>query len=209
MSVKHKNIFFKPNKVIRYLVLSDFVFWSGWGFLTPIFAIFILNRIQGGNVFVVGMAFAIFWITRSLFRIPISILLDACPAEKDDYLVLIVGLFLAAMVPFGYIIATKPIHIYLLQGLHGFSLAMSYAGWTGIFTRHIDIGRESTEWGLNASTIGIGIGIGGAIGGWGVTRFGFIPIFLFVGIFSLVGVMILSGLRSEIKGVLESGSADP
>jgi len=74
-----RKISLRPNKVIKYLVLSDLAFWSGWGLLTPIFAIFVVNRITGGSVFVVGMASAVFWIARSLFRVPIGILLDILP----------------------------------------------------------------------------------------------------------------------------------
>jgi len=198
-------ISFKTNKVVKYLILSDLAFWSGWGLLTPVFAIFILNRIQGGNAFVVGMAAAVFWIVRSIFRVPIGMFLDACPTESDDYIALVAGLFLASLVPFGYILATKPLHIYLLQALYGFALAMSYAGWTGIFTRHIDKGKESTEWGMNATCIGIGTGIGSAIGGWAITQYGFPPVLIVVGMMSLVGVVVLIGLRNEIKGVSSKG----
>ena len=80
-----------PNKVIKFLVLSDFAFWSGWGLLTPVFAIFVIDKIDGGNIFVVGMASAVFWITRSLFRLPAGIIVDICPSEKDDYFVLVAG----------------------------------------------------------------------------------------------------------------------
>jgi len=200
-----KKISLRPNKIIKYLVLSDLAFWSGWGLLTPVFAIFIVNRITGGSVFVVGMASAVFWIARSLFRVPIGILLDILPTEKDDYLALVAGLFLASLVPFGYIVAKIPLHIYILQAIHGFALALAYAGWTGIFTRHIDRGKESTEWGLNATSIGLGTGIAGAIGGWAVTRFGFSPVFVIVGVLSLIGATILFGLRNEIKGVFDNG----
>jgi len=200
-----RKISLRPNKVIKYLVLSDLAFWSGWGLLTPIFAIFVVNRITGGSVFVVGMASAVFWIARSLFRVPIGILLDILPTEKDDYLDLVAGLFLASLVPFGYIVAKTPLHIYILQAIHGIALALAYAGWTGIFTRHIDRGKESTEWGLNATSIGLGTGIAGAVGGWAVTRFGFSPVFVIVGVLSLIGAVILFGLRNEIKGVFDNG----
>ena len=129
---------FHPNKIVKYLVLSDLAFWTGWGLLTPVFAIFIIGNIKGGNAFVVGMASAAFWITRSIFRVPIGALIDSCTSEKDDYFVLVAGLFIASLVPFGYIFASLPWHVYLLQAIYGLGLAMAYSGWTGIFTRNID-----------------------------------------------------------------------
>lgn len=193
------------NKAIKYLILSDLAFWTGWGLLNPVFAIFVVEKIQGGSALVVGVASAIFWIVRSLARVPIGMLLDACPSERDDYFSLVVGLFIASLVSFGFLFAKTPLHIYLLQAVQGLGLAMSLAGWMAIFTRHIDKGKESTEWGLSATTVGLGIGIAGAVGGWAVTRFGFSPVFIVVGVVGLLGVVILLGLRNEIKGVFDHG----
>lgn len=192
-----------PNKVIKYLILSDLAFYTGWGFINPIFAIFVVEKIQGGNAFVVGMASAVFWLVKSLLRVPIGVFLDTCPSERDDYFALVVGLFIAALVPFGYIFAKIPLHIYILQGLHGFGLAMSLSGWTAIFTRHIDKGRESTEWGLDATSIGLGTAAAGAFGGWAVTKFGFTWVLILTGIFGLLGVGLLFALRNEIRGVFD------
>jgi len=195
----------KINRIVKYLVLSDLAFWTGWGLITPVFAIFIVERIDGGSAFVAGMASAIYWILKSFLRVPIGMFLDTCPGEQDDYLFLVIGLFIAALVPFGFIFATLPFHIYLLQALYGMSMAMSLSGWSAIFTRHIDKGREATEWGIDATLIGFGVGISGAIGGWAVTRFGFEPVFIGVGILGLLGAILLLGFRNDIKGVFGHG----
>ncbi len=196
---------FKINRIIKYLIVSDLVFWSSWGLITPIFAVFIIEKIEGGSVFIVGMAAAVYWILRSFLRIPIGIFLDACPGEKDDYWFLVTGLFIAALVPFGFVFASLPLHIYLLQAVYAVGMAMTSSGWSAIFTRHIDKGRESTEWGMDATSIGFGIGIFGAVGGWAVTQFGFDPVFIVVGVFGLVGASFLLFLRKDIRGVFDHG----
>ena len=193
------------NKIVKYLVLSDLVFWAGWGLITPVFAIFIVDRIQGGTAFVVGIASAIYWILKSILRIPIGMFLDKTIGERDDYWFLTVGLFMAAFVPFGYAIATLPWHIYMLQVFYAIGMAMSLSGWTAIFTRHIDKGKEATEWGIDATSVGLGAGISAAIGGWAVTQFGFALVLIAVGILGLIGASILFLLRDEIKGVLDHG----
>lgn len=193
------------NKVIKYLILSDLSFWSGWGLISPIFSIFVLEKIEGGSVLVAGFASAVFWIVKSLFRVPIGVFLDLNPSEKDDYFSLVFGLLIAALVPFGYIFSTTAFHIYILQAIMGIGLAMSLSGWTGIFTRHIDKGKESTEWGLDATLIGLGTGVAGAVGGWLVLEFGFDVVFIGVGILGLIGVVLLFGLKNEIKGVFDNG----
>ena len=196
---------FKTGKIARYLILSDLIFYTGWGFITPIFAIFIIERIEGGNAIVAGFASAIYLIVMSILRIPIGIFLDSKPGEKDDYWFLVLGLLIAAMVPFGYIFVKFSWQIYLLQTIHAIGMAMTLSAWPAIFTRHIDKGKESTEWGLDATSVGLGGGISGAIGGWAVIQFGFNPVFVAAGIIGLVGVFLLLFLKNDIKDVFDHG----
>jgi len=151
------------------------------------------------------MAVAAYWITKSLLRIPIGIFLDSLPSEKDDYFFAISGLFVVALIPFGYYFSSQPWHLYLLQIIHGIAMAVSLSGWHAIFTRHIDEGKEATEWGIQSTTYGFGIGISGVVGGWLVNKFGFEPVLILVGILGLIGVAILFGLKNEIKGVFDNG----
>ncbi len=197
--------FLRPNKIIKYLILSDLAFWTGWGLLTPVFAIFVVGKIEGGSAFVVGVGSAVFWVVRSLLRVPFGVFVDAYPGARDDYFVLIAGLLLAGGSAFGYTFASLTWHIYVLQGLHGMALAMMLAGRTGLFTRNIDKGQESTEWGINGTVVGLGLGLAGAVGGWAVTRFGFDAVFVAVGIFSIISALVLFGLRKEMKGIFDNG----
>ena len=168
------------NKIIKYLIFSDLVFYTGWGLISPVFAIFIVDIIHGGNAFVVGMASAIHLIVRSLLRVPFGMAADSGKTQKRAYLFMIFGLFIAALVPLGFIFSVYPMHIYLLQALLGVSLAMSTAGWTCIFARHMDKNKESTEWGLDAVAVGLGPGIAAAAGGLAVTYFSFNIVFIAV-----------------------------
>jgi len=186
------------------------VFWSGWGFLSPIFAVFVVQKIQGGSVAVVGMATAIYWILKSFLRIPIGVFLDNRKGEEDDFWFLFFGLILSSLTPFGYLMATSPTHIYLLQILYAIGMAMALSGWTAIFTRHIDQGKEATEWGLDATSVGLGIGIAGAFGGFLATSFGFDLIFLLSGFFGILSAILLLSIlkiispRSLKKGMVFS-----
>jgi len=195
----------KINRIVKYLILSDLAFYAGWGLISPIFAIFIVEKIQGGNVLVAGLSSAVYLILIALLRVPMGIFLDSKPGERDDYWFLTVGLFIAALIPFGFIFSRFPWHIYLLQAIHAIGMAMSLSAWPAIFTRHIDKGKESTEWGLDATSVGLGAGISGAIGGWAVTKFGFNPVFIAVGIIGLIGAFLLLFLRKEIRGVFDHG----
>jgi MFS family permease len=195
----------KINRIVKYLILSDLIFYTGWGLIGPVFAIFIVDKIEGGNAFVAGLASGIYLIFLSLLRVPIGMFLDARPSEKDDYWFLTIGLFVAALVPFGFIFSKFPWHLYLLQVFHAIGMAMTLSAWPAIFTKHIDKGKESTEWGLDATSVGLGGGISGIIGGWAVIKFGFNPVFLAVGIIGLIGTALLLFLKKDIKGVFDHG----
>jgi len=200
----------KVNKVIKYLILSDLLFWSGWGLISPIFAVFVVEKIQGGTLAVVGLASGIYWVLKSLLRIPIGIFLDSRKGEEDDFWFLFFGLVFSSLVAFGYLMAKYPFHIYLLQSLQAIAMAMTFSGWTAIFTRHIDSGKEATEWGLDATFVGLGIGISGILGGLIASAFGFQAVFVLVGIFglfsafSLLGILKLISPRSLKKGLIFS-----
>ncbi|KUK65363.1 MAG: hypothetical protein XD85_0498 [Parcubacteria bacterium 34_609] len=64
------------NKIIKNLILTDIAFWTGWGMVTPVFAIFITDRIVGGTALTVGIAVAIYWLCRSLLVFPFAKIID-------------------------------------------------------------------------------------------------------------------------------------
>jgi len=193
------------NKIVRYLLVSDFVFYSGWGLILPVFAVYIIEHIQGGNIMAVGIAEAVFLIVNSLLRVFCGLFLDGQPNEKSDYMFTVAGLFFASLVPFGYMVATNIWHIYLLDAARAAGLAMSSSGWSAIFTRHIDKGREATEWGVSAMSVGIGAGVSGIIGGWAITRFGFDPVFVAVGVAGIAGSLVLLAIRNDFEKFMGHG----
>ncbi|MFH1088266.1 MAG: MFS transporter [Patescibacteria group bacterium] len=190
----------KINKIIKYLILSDLVFYAGWGLFTPVFAIFIVEKIQGGNALTIGIATAIYWILMSILRIPFGMFLDNQTGESDDYWFTFWGFLIAATVPFGFLHASLPWHLYALQAIYALGMAMNLAGWSAIFTRNIDAGKESTEWGLSATGYSLGTGIAGLIGGYLVNEFDFAPVLIGVGILGILGAILLLIIRKDIIG---------
>ncbi len=178
------------NKVIKILIFSDVMLLTGFGFVSPIFAIFITDKIQGGNIEVAGFAMAIYWLTRSIVQIPFGKHLDKNHGEKDDLLFIIVGFTLVSLAAFGYIFCHFPWHIYVLNALYGLGIAMNVAGWGATFTRHIDKGKEAYEFSMRSTLIGIGAGVSGGLGGVIAAKFGFTTLFIIVGIFALIGALL-------------------
>ena len=190
------------NKVIKTLIISDFFLHSGWGFFAPVFAIFITDNIVAGNAAeaakVAGFAAAVYWIVKSLLQIPISQYLDKRHGEKDDFWFMVLGLFLASLSPFGFLISSLPWHIYAFQLVYALGMALFVPSWNAIFTRHIDKGREAFEWGMDSTFLGIGAGITGALGGITVAFFGFKIVFVLVGTLYIISSLLLLLIHKEI-----------
>lgn len=186
------------NKIIRTLIISDVFIYSSWGLIMPVFAVFVVDSINGGDVGVVGAAVGIYWVVKSILQIPIGKYLDKNHGEKDDYWFMIVGILLASFTPLLFLVSSEPWHIYGLQVLHAIGMAMAIPSWGGLFTRHMDRGREAETWSLESSSLGFGIGVTSIVGGLVAKTFGFD--FLFIGIFVLgiSGVLLLLLIKNDI-----------
>lgn len=190
------------NKIIKVLITSDFFFNLGWGLLSPVFAIFILEKIATQSITeaakVAGFAALFYWITKSILQVPIGHYLDKNHGEKDDFWFMVIGTFLAAFVPIGYLFSSVPWHIYLLQILHAAGMSMAFPSWLAIFTRHIDKGREAFEWSMETTSIGAGAGIAGGVGGIMASVFGFNVLFIFVSALTVLSVILLLFIKNDV-----------
>jgi len=186
------------NKIIKILIFSDVALVGGIGFMAPVFAIFLTERIQGGNVTVVGYAAAIYWIVQSLVVIPFGQCLDRNHGEKDDVWFIVFGNILAALAVSGYMLSSLPWHIYLCQVVYAVGMGMNIPGYTAIFTRHIDKGREAFDWSVRSALIGFGSGIAGALGGIIAKYFGFNVLFIGVIVFLLISSLLPLLIRKEL-----------
>ncbi|MFH1423862.1 MAG: MFS transporter [Candidatus Nealsonbacteria bacterium] len=183
------------NKVIRTLISTDILLQGGWGLIGPIFAIFLTKQLQGGSLEMVGFVAATYWITKSVVQPFIAHALDVKGGERDDFKLLILGMFLANLVPLGYFFSTQIWHIFLLEFFRGLAMACVIPTWLGIFTRHVDKGWEAFSWSLESTGIGFAAGFAGAFGGILAAAVGFKTVFILASIFGLTASSLLFLIR--------------
>ncbi len=186
------------NKIIRVLVLGDVMFFSAFGLIGPIFAVFVTNQIVGATVATVGFAATINLLTRALLQMPVARYIDRHKGEKDDFKFMIAGSTLVSIVPFIYLFVSVPVHLYLAQVILGIGGALANPGWFAIFTRHIDKNKEGTEWTLENVSVGLAAAATASVGGILAQNFGFHNLFLIVGVLSLLGLIIQISLYSTV-----------
>jgi len=199
-SVKLKSYFLQDiNPVVRFLILSDTILIGAAGLLGPIFALFVEDFIVGGNVAVAGIAAGVYLFSRSILQIPIAHFLDRIRGERDDFWLLFIFSILFASVPLFYLIINTPFQLYLVQFVLGFFTAFTFPAFMAIFTRHIDKGKEGTEWGIYFTLTDITSAALAVVGGYVAASSGFYTLIVIVVFASLVGSLLLLPVRPYIK----------
>ncbi len=191
--------FMKINKIIKILIISNFLWASGSGFIAPIFAIFITHQIIGGNIEMAGFATAIFSISFCLVRLPSAKWVDKKMDDIQRLHLFILSGVLVALGYFFYTLVDLPWQMYLLQALIGIATAFNASPFMSFFTRFVDKGEESFEWGISAVGFTGGQTVTAALGGILAVKFGFNFVFIFVGLFVLIGSLIPIVLYKNLK----------
>lgn len=180
--------------IIKLLIFADLFVFSGLGFITPIFAIFIKDNLIGGSIAAAGIASTIYLITKAILQLPLARWTDKEPASLREFWTLVIGHFLIALVPFMYLLMTTVNQLYLVQFLYGVGAALAYPGFMAIFTKFADHERAGSSWSIYSTSVILGMAITAGIGGWIGQVFGFIVLFVIVGIFTFLGFFATLGL---------------
>ncbi|MDO8512463.1 MAG: MFS transporter [bacterium] len=191
---------FRINRTIQLLMVSDIFVLTGFGLIDPILAIYIKDGLVGGTVFSAAFASTLFLLVKSLVQLPFSRSVDKMTdVSRGRWLLL--GTVFIAVVPFIYIFSSSISYIYLAQILHGAGSGLAYSAWLGIWSTHLDKGRESYEWSLYSTMVGIGTAVSAFIGGFVAQYIGFRLTFALVGVFALAGCGFLFVLLRQKKNL--------
>jgi len=188
--------------VMRAYIYWDFIINSAWGLLGPVFAIFLLEKIATGDVAhgarLIGFATFFYWVTKSILQIPIGRYLDKNHGEIDDFWFFVIGTFIVALVPLGFLFSFLPWHIYAFQIVHALGMSMIVPSSYAIFIRHTDKGKEAYESSLDSTFFGVGAGVTGAIGGIMVSYIGFNAIFILTSVFSFISIALIFWVKKDM-----------
>ncbi len=192
-------MFSKINKVVKFLVLTDFFVNGAFGSFAPIFAIFITGQIAGGSAKVAGFAASIYWIVKSVIQLPIARFLDRSDGERTEFWAMFLGYFFSGLTPFMYLFVSRPWQLYLVEAFLGICMAWAVPAWYSLFTRHVDKWRISFEWSLESVfSVGLATAAATALGGYLADQFGFQILFLGAGIISVGASLLLLFLKNDL-----------
>jgi MFS family permease len=189
---------FKMNPIIKILIISDFLIFSSQQLIVPIFAIFVTDQIIGGSIEVVGIASAVYLLTKSISEVPVGMYIDKVKGEKDDLYMTVFGTCLAAFSFFLLTTVDSVTGLYANQLLLGVSNAIAYPGWYTLFTSHVDKGREGVEWSIYDVLSGFGMAGAAGIGGFLAHTYGFSILFIIVSVISFCAGLLLLYVKKEV-----------
>ncbi len=190
----------KANPITKSLLISDVLCNTGWAFVSPILAIYVIDNIKGGSIQVVGVCFFIYWIVKGLLQLFVSDSLDKVKGEGDDYFTLLLGRFFNILVPIAFLFARTPIELYLIYFIFGVGDALYVPPWNAIFTRHVNPNRVSFQWSLGSTGFNLGAAMAIIIGSSFAVAFGFRMVFILVAIAQIVGFTIILRMRPYFVG---------
>lgn len=175
----------KSDKTILLLLLAEFIFVFGSGLYGPIYAIFVQGI--GGDIFEVGIAWAIFLIAMATLELPFGRLID----RYGQKAFLAPCYLIAAAAIFGYIFVQDTIQLFFIQLVMGIAFAMGDPAWDAWFSNSIPKGKMGFDWALYHTTTGYGQGAAAIVGGAIAQFIGFNYMFMLGGILAVSSFFIV------------------
>ncbi len=191
------------NRVIKRLVISDFILQFAFGLLGPIFAVFILKNVAGSSLRVIGLATTFYWISRTLSTVPLSRFMDKTDGERDEFYFAVIGTFIVSSIPLFYLLVQASWHLFLIQSIYGVANSMAVPAWRILFTDHLDKGKTGYEWSLEDVAIGIAVGISAFLGSVLAEQFGFRTVLVLLSILGYAASFTLIPLHKEARTLAE------
>ncbi len=162
--------------------------------LGPIYAIFV-EKIEGG-ILEASYAIAIFSISAGILIYIISKWEDRLKYKEK---LLPVGYLLSSVGFFSYMFVSKPVHLYIVEVIFGFAIAVLSPLYDGLYSKNIDKNKYVSEWGAWESMSYIISSLAALAGGFLVSYFGFEALFFTMFTLSLISVFVSLALVKETR----------
>lgn len=186
-------------RIIYFLTTADILLVSASNLIMPLFAIFVTREVVGAGVETVGFFTAIYWISKSVFQIPVAWYLDRTDGESDEFYAMIIGYAMSSGIAFGYLAVSMVWHLYALAAVVGLADALGVPSYLSIFSRHLDHAKENIEWTLRSVGVGLAAAGTGALAGILVEHFGFHIVFILGGILSALAAISLIFIKPYLR----------
>lgn len=191
---------FQVNTIVKAYIMSDSLLWSAWNFVTPIFAIFVVNDLNGGNVQTASLGFSTYLLFRVIFDLFSGRFLLKS-SDKRKMTMAVAGMLCISIAYLGFAFTKEVTLMFFFYAVAGVGLGIATPAKNALFSLHLDKNKETAEWGVADAVIFSGMAIASTIGGIIAKFFGFQTLFLlafFINLFATLPYLFL------ISGVLKT-----
>ena len=179
---------FHINPIVKAFFVSEAFICSGWNFIVPIIAIFVVTTIKGGNVEIAGIGYSINLISRVIAELITGrILLGAKDTKK--MIVAIIGISCLSLAYFSFMFASTITLLYLSYAIVGIGFGVASPAKNSLFSMHLDKNKEATEWSLNDALSAICMSLSAALGGFVVHSYGFTVLFFLAMMVNIIAIV--------------------
>lgn len=172
-------------KNLLMLFAAGLFFWSGLSSLLPTLPLYIEHI--GANKQEIGIVMGSFAIGVLVVRPSMGALAD----NRGRKIVLLMGMFVAAIAPLGYLVVKSIIPLMLIRAFHGISIAAFATAYTALVADLAPEHRRGEVVGYMSLVSPLGVGIGPAIGGFLQATAGYTPLFLSSAALGCLGLLCI------------------
>ncbi len=176
------------NPAVRAFVLSEALFWGGWNFVAPIFAVFVVRQIPGATVSHAAYAFTLYLICRMLTELWVSRKAGKL-SNPQRAIIDIVGIMIVSIAYLA--IASQPTIpvLFLYYVVAGIGFGVSSPVKMSFFSRSMEKETEAAVWGVYDVAILSAMAVATTLGGIIVDLYGFKTLFLLASTVNILGAV--------------------
>lgn len=184
----HNPSHFHINAIVKAYIISESFLWTGWNFVTPILAIFVISNIHGGNIQTAAIAYAIYQIIRVLLELIAGKFLSKS-SDRKKILTAIVGIIYLSLGYIGFGYSHTILQLFIFNAFLGIGLGIASPAKNSLFAIHLDRDKEATEWGFADAITFICNALAAVVGGFIAHQYGFPSLFLVAAAFNIVAII--------------------
>ena len=177
------------NLELRFLLLISALSLFAGGLFGPIYAVFVEEI--GGDMLTAGIAYSFYAIAAGVLIYLISNWEDHVKHKEK---LLVIGYSVGAVGFLGYFFVSNAIDLFLVQIVFGIAEAIRIPAYDGLYSKNLDKGKYTSEWGAWEAMAYIIIGISAIVGGYLATVYGFKILFVLMFVMSLLAALVSAKL---------------
>lgn len=186
------------NEVIKLLIISDLLVWSGANLAFVVFPIFVVNQLNDGSLESAGLASMIYMVVSSVATVPFGMIMDKLKGYADEVHFLFIGTLVRGVVLFLFAYIQWSWQLYILQAILGVSRAALTPAWRILFAKYADENKAASQWSFYDAVVTIGMGLAAYLGSFIAEEVSMSFTFQLVGIATVLGAIMTFFLKMYI-----------